>query len=356
MTARLWLPIIVCMGQQVTNARTLRACRPKRVAKTSKQSITKAAAIAVIGVLLPATGCRSSGRPTIAVIPRTTALVLWEAEHAGAEISARKAGFNVYWNAPTSEDDVDRQITIIRQAVNRGAAGLILAPDQALALMVPVRDVVARGIPTVVISSPLAIPAGGKLSYILNDEEETGRLAAERIGSILHGEGSVAVLGIDPDVTGIIHRAHAFEANLAAKYPRIKIVDERTGGFNITEAQEITEDVLAANPQVGAILALNSAATRGAFIALENRRLLGKIKLVACEQELIPPLVTGEIDSLIVENTYEMGYRAVQLIAAQLRGEKVPAEIKLRPQLVTRDNLNTPEVQRMLTMNWRASN
>jgi hypothetical protein len=34
----------------------------------------------------------------------------------------------------------------------------------------------------------------------------------------------------------------------------------------------------------------------------------------------------------------------------------VPAEIKLNPKLVTRDNLNTPEVQRMLTMNWSATN
>ena len=327
-----------------------------KVATLYKSWSGNAAAFAVLAVLLSVTGCRSSRHPTVAVIPRTTALVLWEAEHAGAEVSARKAGFNIYWNAPTSEDDVDRQIAIIKQAIDRGAAGLVLAPDQALALMVPVRDVVARGIPTVVISSPLAIPPGGKLSYILNDEDETGHLAAERIGTILHGQGSVAILGIDPDVTGIIHRAHAFEANLAARYPRIKIVEERTGGFNITEAQEITEDVLEANPQVDAILALNSAATRGAFIALENRHQLGKIKLVACEQELIPPLGTGEIDSIIVENTYEMGYRAIQLIAAQRRGEKVPAEIKLNPQLVTRENLNTPEVQRMLTMNWRASN
>ena len=71
---------------------------------------------------------------------------------------------------------------------------------------------------------------------------------------------------------------------------------------------------------------------------------------------MIPPLVTGEIDSIIVENTYEMGYRAIQLIAAERRGEAVPAQIKLSPKLVTRENLNTPEVQRMLTMNWRASN
>jgi ribose transport system substrate-binding protein len=305
---------------------------------------------------LVAIGCRSSANPVIAVIPRTTALVLWEAEHAGAEAAAKQAGFTVYWNAPTSEDDVQRQIALVKRSVNDGAQGLVLAPDQALALMVPIRDIVARGIPTVVISSPLPIAPGGKLSYILNDEEETGRIAANRIGEILHGSGSVAVLGIDPDVTGILLRTRAFETNLEEHYPGIRIVDERTGRFNIAEAQEVTEQVLRRNPQLDAILALNSAATRGAFIALENKKLFGKVKLVACEQELIPPLVTGEIDSIIVENTYEMGYRAIQWIGAERRGEAVPSQIKLSPKLVTRENLNTPEVQRLLTMNWRGAN
>lgn len=306
-------------------------------------------------ILLASLACNSSPPPVIAVIPRTTALVLWEAEHAGAEAAARKTGFSIYWNAPTSEDDVERQIAIVRHSIDRGAQALVLAPDQALALMVPVRNLIARGIPTVVISSPLPIPPGGKLSYILNDEEETGRIAADRIGFILRGKGSVVVLGIDPDITGIVNRTQAFETHLHIKFPGIRIVDERTGGFNIAQAQEVTEDVLAREPQLDAILALNSAATRGAFIALKTHGMLGKIKLVACEQELIPPLVTGEIDSIILENTYEMGYRAVQLIAAERRGEHVPEQITLSPKLVTRENLNSPEVQRMLTMNWRSS-
>jgi ribose transport system substrate-binding protein len=305
-------------------------------------------------ILLASLACNSSPPPVIAVIPRTTALVLWEAEHAGAEAAARKTGFSIYWNAPTSEDDVERQIAIARHSIDRGAQALVLAPDQALALMVPVRNLIARGIPTVVISSPLPIPPGGKLSYILNDEEETGRIAADRIGFILRGKGSVVVLGIDPDITGIVNRTQAFETHLHIKFPGIRIVDERTGGFNIAQAQEVTEDVLAREPQLDAILALNSAATRGAFIALKTHGMLGKIKLVACEQELIPPLLTGEIDSIILENTYEMGYRAVQLIAAERRGEHVPEQIKLSPKLVTRENLNSPEVQRMLTMNWRS--
>jgi ribose transport system substrate-binding protein len=291
----------------------------------------------------------------IAVIPRTTALVLWEAEHAGAQAAATREGLTLYWNAPTREDDVQRQIAIMDQAMSRGAKGLILAPDQALALMVPVREIVARGVPTVIISSPLTISPGGKLSYILNDEEATGRMAADRIGDIVGGSGTVAVLGVDPDISGIIDRTQAFEQRLAAAFPGVRVVDERTVGFNIAEAQEISEEVLDHHPQVDAILALNSAATRGVYIALQQRGLLRKVKLVACEQELIPPLETGELDSILVENTYEMGSRAVAAIAAQLRGEPSVPLVKIKPKLVTRENLHSQEVQQMLTMDWSAS-
>lgn len=301
-------------------------------------------------------GCSRKRQLMVAVIPRTTALMLWEAEHAGAEQAARREGLTVYWNAPTREDDVERQVILMQRAVAAGARGLVLAPDQALALMVPVRDIVARGIPTVVVSSPLSIPAGGKLSYILNDEELTGHLAAERIGKITSGTGTVAVLGVDPDVSGILERTQAFETALGTKYPGIRIVEERAAGFNIAEAQDIAEDVLARNPGLDVFLALNSATTRGAYLALQHRGLLKKIKLVACEQELVPPLATGEIDSILVENTYEMGRLAVERIAMQMHGESSgPPVVKLSPTLVTRDNLNSPQVARMLSMDWKGN-
>jgi len=310
--------------------------------------------ICLLGTML-AVGCGRPHQPMVAVIPRTTALMLWEAEHAGAESAARREGLTVYWNAPTREDDVERQVILIQRAVAAGARGLVLAPDQALALMVPVRDVLARGIPTVVVSSPLSIPAGGKLSYILNDEEATGRLAAERIGVILSGKGTVAVLGEDPDVSGILERTRAFETSLSSKYPGVRIVEERAAGFNIAEAQDIADGVLARNPGLDVFLALNSATTRGAYLALRHRGLLRRVKLVACEQELVPPLVTGEIDSILVENTYEMGRLAVERVAMQMRGESGPPVVKLSPTLVTRENLYSPQVARMLSMDWKGN-
>jgi ribose transport system substrate-binding protein len=280
--------------------------------------------------------------------------MLWEAAHAGAEFAARQEGLQVYWNAPTREDDVQRQIDIIQHAIASGARGLILAPDQGLALMVPVRNIVAHGIPTVVISSRLPVQPGGKLSYILNDEVTTGHLASQRTGEILGGKGTVAVLGVDPDVSGILERTRSFETSLATLYPGVRIVEERAGGFNIAEAQDIAEDVLERNPHLDVFLALNSATTRGAYLALKRRGLLKRVKLVACEQDLVPPLLTGEIDSIVVENTYEMARLAVQSVARQMRGESVPALIRLSPKLVTRENLDSPEVRRMLSMDWKA--
>jgi len=151
--------------------------------------------------------------------------------HVGAEIAAQNTGLNVYWNAPTREDDIQGQIALLEKVVAGGYKGLVLAPDHALALITPVRLALSQGLPTVIVGSPLPIPAGGKLSYILNDDEEAGRMAGQYVAELLQNKGSVIVLGIDPDIAGIMIRARSLEKTLQ-DYPSIRIVDKRIGAFN----------------------------------------------------------------------------------------------------------------------------
>lgn len=284
----------------------------------------------------------------IAVIPRTTGLSLWEPEHAGAEAAAAKHGFKIYWNAPTREDDIQGQIALVQKAIDKQYGGLILSPDQTLALMTPVRRAVSRGIPTVILGSALPLEPGGKLSYILSDDEEAGRMAAARISIILREKGTVAILGIDPDIAGILDRVRSFESELAIQYPDIHITEKRMGSFNVPFEQQTTEEVLARNPDLGAILAVTSDATRGAYSALTEMHKAGIVKLVGCDQDLLLPLTTGEIDSIIAEDTYQMGYSAVELLAQEQEGKAVPPLTKFKPRLVTKDNLNSPEIRRIL--------
>jgi ribose transport system substrate-binding protein len=299
-------------------------------------------------------GCRSTAPVMIAVIPRTAGTGLWEPEHGGVDAAAVHIGAHVYWNAPTSEDDVEGQISMVDQVIDKGYQGLILAPDQALALITPVRRALAHGIPTVIVSSPLLIPPGqgGKLSYILNDEEAGGRIAAQRVAELLHGRGTVAVLGVNPDIAGIMTRARSFELFLAQNYPGIHVM-KRMGSFNMLHEQQIAEETLKSNPSIDVIVALMWSSTRGAISAIEGIPGNRQVKVIGFDPDGTLPFEIESLDSVIMQDTRAMGQQAVNLIDAERQGRPVPALTVLQPTLVTRKNVNTSEVRRLTSMDWR---
>lgn len=291
----------------------------------------------------------------IAVIPRSCGTVLWEPEHAGAAHLARKHGIDLYWNAPPREDDVEGQIALLSKVADRSPAGIILTPDETLPLRTPVRRIVARGVPVVVVGTQLGIASSTKLAYVLNDDEMGGKIAARRLGAILHGRGSLAIVGINPQLTGITARERAMEKTLAEEFPGIHVVARRLGHYSVPQEQQITEDLLNSGNPLDAIVALSSSSTRGAYYAIVEFGKPGVIKLVGFDQDLIPPLRTGGIDSIVMQRTYDMGHAAMTLMLSQLKGEAVNGMTVVPPILMTRDNLDSAEIYHQLSANWWAS-
>jgi|HubBroStandDraft_1064217.scaffolds.fasta_scaffold18228_2 ribose transport system substrate-binding protein len=299
------------------------------------------------------TACGSDRQIRIAVVPQTEGTIFWEAEHTGAEQAADKTGTSIYWNAPTSEDDVEAQIALVDRIVDKNYQGLVLAPDQALSLMMPVRRALAHGIPTVIVGSPLPISPGGNLSYILNDDEEGGRIAAERAAFLMNGHGTVALLGINPDITGIMIRARSFEQIVARNYPGIRIVEKRMGSYNPPHEQQVAEETLRANPDLDVIVALMSTTVDAALSAIDTTGKNRLIRVIGFDQGGYP--LSGQqsnLDSVVQEDIRSMGLQAIELISARLRGQSVPAIVHLHPKLITRENMNTPEVRSMLSQDW----
>jgi ribose transport system substrate-binding protein len=306
-------------------------------------------------LLTVSVACKSSRHALIAVIPETTAQELSESEHAGAERAARSFDWNVYWNGPSREDDFPQQIHLVQGAIDRNVAGLVLSPDHAVALISPVRSALAHGIPTVIVGSPLGTSPSGNLAFVVNDDAATGRLAAERAGLYLHPEDTVAVLGIDPNILGSINRANAFETSIHHRFPNVRIIEKRSISFSVAEAEESVEKTIRSDPGLRVIVALNINQTRAAMHALHNSRSTERIVLIGCDQDLdlMRHLRLGDIDSVIAENSGEMGYRAVQIIHKRLQGEQTDPEIVVEPILVTRENIDTSAVQEVLDMDWK---
>jgi ribose transport system substrate-binding protein len=319
-------------------------CQPRRLFLSSFLLL-----ILVSFLILP--GCQRQRPITIAVIPRTSGTALWEPEHGGAMAAASEVGAKIYWNAPTRDDDIQGQIALVEQVIGGNFQGLILAPDHSLALITPVRSALWRGLPTVIVGSPLAIPPGNLLSYVLNDDEAGGRMAAERVASLLPGNGSVAILGINPDITGIMIRTKSLEQFLAKNYPNIHVVAKRMGSFNLPHEQQVAEETLKSNPELDVIIALTSTSTNGAVAAMESRPPAHAVKIIGFDPDsaaLANPLV----DSLIMQNTKKMGSEAVHLIVSRIHGEAVPANMLLEPVMITRENVNSPEIRELTSMDW----
>lgn len=291
--------------------------------------------VALAALAFCTTGCRKKA-VRIAIIPQTTGTDLWGPVLNGAQSVHAGQPIHIYWNAPTSEDNVKAQISMLERLIrNRECDGIILAPDHSLALMNAVQDAMAAHIPVVVISSRLSLAPRKGLSYILNNDADGGATAARYLGTLLHAHGTVAIMGIDPALDGNMERTRSFELTLQRNDPDISIVERRFGSYNEPHEQQVAAEILKKHPHLSAIIALNPASERGAWFTLLDLKKTGQIHLIGFDQDIVldggPRL---KIDGIVEQNTYEMGRMAVQQILKDLDHKPVPPLTLIEPELL----------------------
>jgi ribose transport system substrate-binding protein len=174
----------------------------------------------------------------------------------------------------------------------------------------------------------------------LNDEDAGARIAAQRVGDVLHGKGTVALLGINPNVIGIVTRARCLEQYFQKNYPNIHIVAKRMGSFNEPQEYQVAEETLVAHPNLDAIVALSSASVHGVLWAISDQPTIG-VKVIAFDRDDDAELMfdTPNLDSVIVEDTQKIGAEAVRQILGELQGLPIPPVTQFEPVLLTRENV-----------------
>jgi len=292
---------------------------------------------------LATVGCRPAKRAKIAVIPKSRALIYWQSVHAGAARAAAESGVDIVWNATERETDYSGQVQIVEAMVNRRVDAIVLAPLDRLVLVGPVERAMRRGIPVIIMDSP--VDTEEFVSRVATDNYGAGRLAAEHVGTMLDARGKVAMVLCQPGSASTMEREQGFADAMEEKYPHIEIVDRRYGMADFAKSLAVAENMLTAHPSLDALFASNESGSVGAAQALKARP--GKVKLVGfdCSPTLLEGLKSGLIAALMVQHPFKMGYEAVMSAVKKLHGEPVTKINDLAARLVTRDNLDDPEVR-----------
>lgn len=293
-------------------------------------------------------GCGRKGHLVIGVAPKGQAHIFWQTVHAGAAAAAREAGVEIRWNGPAVETDFSRQIQIVESMINGRVDAIVLAPTDRRALVGVVERAAREKIPVTIFDS--AIDTDGYVSFVATNNYAGGQMAAQRVGRILGGRGAVAMLMNMPGSASTLEREKGFEDTLSQEFPGIRIVVRQFGMSDRAKSLAVAEDILTANPGLDAFFASNEPGSVGGAQALKSRQLAEKIKLVGFDSSptLVDDLKAGAIDSLVVQDPFNIGYTAVKTVIAKLKGETPERKIDTPARLVTAADLDKPDVRRLL--------
>ena len=310
-----------------------------------------------IGICL--TGCKKEApeenkRLTIAVIPKGTIHEFWKTVHAGAEMAGQEMDVDILWQGPLKEDDREAQISVVENIITRGVDGIVLAPLDDAALRRSVDEAMRIGIPVVIFDSGLQ--GENYVSYVATDNFKAGQLAGQYMATLLDGKGNVALLRYAEGSDSTTKREDGFLDAIAA-FAGIEIVtSNQYAGVTTESALQAAENMLSRfggneeNLQLDGIFCATEPTALGILRALQNSGYAGKVRFVGFDSsdKMISALRAGELNGFVVQNPMRIGYLAVKTLADHIQGKQVPRRIDTGSILVTRENLDQPEIHDLL--------
>jgi len=311
----------------------------------------------LLGITLCACSRHNTGEKsmTIAVIPQGSTHEYWKSIHAGAmkatqDLAGKGVHVNIIWKGPLREDDREQQTQVVEGFISQGIQGIVLAPFDSHALVRPVEEAAQSGIPTVVIDSGLESPQ--IVSFIATDNKKGGALAADRMGELLHGKGKVLLLRYQEGSASTEAREQGFVEELKQSYPGIQLISSNQyAGPTRDTAKRASENLLTRYAeQVQGIFTPNESSTAGMLLALQDIQKAGKIVFIGFDssETFIEAMRNKQLQGIVVQDPFRMGELGVTTIVDHLQGKSVEKRVDTGATMVTPENMDTPDAQRLL--------
>jgi len=166
----------------------------------------------------------------------------------------------------------------------------------------------------------------------------------------VHGKGKVAVVLHAPGSKSTMDREAGFDDVMRQEFPGVQIVARQFSMSDRSKAMAATENFLSAQPDLDGLFASSEPSSVGAALALKSRAVAGKVKFVGFDasEGLVQDLRDGVIDALVAQDPFRMGYQAVKTLVDKLHGADPPKVIDLSAVVVTKGDLEKPEIKALL--------
>lgn len=279
-------------------------------------------------------------RPVVALVVKTLNNPYFIDMQRGAEEAARTHGIDLLVQAAEREIDVERQMEIIENLIQRHVSLLMITPSGSREIVPVIVEANRAGIPVIILDTRVdaaeLAAAGGRIEmFIGSDNYAGGLLAGEYLTRRMGGRAHVAVLeGIPGHETGDA-RLRGFRAALAP-HPGMHIVASQPANWERDQGYNVFQNILQAHPDVNALFAANDLMALGATEAIAAAGRTGRIAVVGFDAlaEARHAVSRGVMAATVAQNPATMGALGVTWADRILHGEKPPAEVSVPIDLV----------------------
>ena len=280
---------------------------------------------------------------------KTVALVLKTLNHPffvdmrrGAQEAADRLGVTLQVQAAEREIDVDKQMQIVENMLQTGIDVLAITPSGSREIVSALVKASKANVPIVIVDTRLdakaAEAAGVKpQTFIGSDNYEGGKLAGEYVVSSSGGKARVGILeGIPGHETGD-SRLRGFR-DAVAKAPGITIVASQPANWERDQGFNVFQNMLQAHRDIDTVFAASDLMALGAIEAIAAAGRTGKIRVVGFDalDDAKKAVEAGTMAATVAQFPYDMGKAAVESAVKILAGEKLPPDIMVKLEMVTK--------------------
>jgi len=264
----------------------------------------------------------------------------------GAQEAARAAGATLNVQGP-DKFDATLQNPMLDAIAAAKPDALLVAPNDVTASAQPLKRVQEAGSKIVLVDTVVTDPSIG-VSRIASDNKKGGEAAAQGLAD-LGVKGKVLVISTDPGVSSVDARVDGFKEKAAALGLTL-VGDTQYSNNQPAKAAQIISATLAKEPDLAGVFATNLFTAQGVATGVKQAGKSGAVKVVGFDAgpDQIKQLEAGDVQALVAQKPYDIGKQGVEQALASLSGGSVTADIKTEATVVTKANMNDPEVNKYI--------
>lgn len=235
--------------------------------------------------------------------------------------------------------DVSKQISQVESAIIQGYAGILIEPASVDGIKPAVVAASKAGIPLITINQKITNQELAR-AFVGVEHVEGGEIEMKYAADAIGGKGKVAFLLGPLGSDGQIGRTTGYY-NVLKDYPGIEVVYEQSANWRTDEALKLVENWLQTGVDLVAIVANNDGMAMGALKAIEDAKMLDKIKVfgVDATPDALAAVSEGRLSATVSQSTGAQGAAAMEALVKIVNGEDVPAEIIVGHTLITKENV-----------------